>query len=112
MLIKEPSLANFVSTILDSQASLKICLVQLLPRTFPLLVRCENNYCLIMMTDKHSFNYEFHKQCPRLLLQIAQLTHFIHNKFSSCSRIALQNDRIQLNNELSSAILTRPSAHE
>ena len=51
------------SKFIGSHASLKVCFVQLLPRTIPLLVMYEvalGCSCSIMMTNKDSVNYAFH----------------------------------------------------
>ena len=50
------------SKFVDSQASLSVCLVQLLPRTTPFLVIAQNCSCLIMMTNKDSLS---HATCQR-----------------------------------------------
>ena len=45
------------SQFVDSQASLSVCLVQLLPCTTPFLVVHKNCSCTIMMTDKDSLSH-------------------------------------------------------
>ena len=50
------------SQFVDSQASLSVCLVQLLPRTTPFLVDAQYCFCSIMMTDEDSSS---HATCKR-----------------------------------------------
>ena len=78
------------SQFVDSQASLSVCLVQLLALTTPFLVMHKNCSCSIMMTNKDSLS---HMACKRTdtvfsnlrnkFFQIAPLAFSIFDKFSS-----------------------------